>query len=77
MKKDVGLVGMILALLAAVIWTANCIVLLLYAGEATPVRVILIVDVVCAIIWWIVFMVAVQVRRKNRNQAEHEPQKRK
>ena len=26
MKKDVGLVGMTLALLAAVIWTANCIV---------------------------------------------------
>ena len=77
MKKDVGLVGMILALLAAVIWTANCIVLLLYAGGATPVRVILIVDGVCAIIWWIVFMVAVLVRRKNRNQAEHEPQKRK
>lgn len=77
MKKGVGLAGLILALLAAVIWTANCIVLLLYAGEAMPVRVILIVDVVCAVIWWIVFVVAVLLRRKNRNQAEQEPQKRK
>ena len=77
MKKDVGLMGMVLALLAAVIWTANCIVLLIYAGEAMPVRVILIVDVVCSIIWWIVFAAAVLLRRKKGGQAAEEPGKKR
>lgn len=69
MKKGTGeikLFGVILSAVAAMIWTANCIVLAIYGGNAAPVRIVLIVDVVCAVIWWAVFLAVVLLRRKGR-----------
>lgn len=65
-KSGVKLPGVILAGLAAVIWTVNCIVLAVYAGGAGLVRAVLVVDIVCAVIWWVVTAGAVYSYRKGR-----------
>ena len=55
-KKNAGkLLAAVLAGLAAVLWTANCIVLIVYTKDIGLPKPLLIADVLCAALWWLSF----------------------
>ena len=52
---------------AALVWTANCAVLIAYGQDDTePLRVLLALDLLCALIWWISLAAALTRRRRAR-----------
>ena len=51
-KKPVTLLNVLLNALAALVWTANCAVLMVYN---TPAEFLLGLDILCAVIWWLSF----------------------
>ena len=66
-KKPVTLLNVLLNALAALVWTANCAVLMVYN---TPAEFLLGLDILCAVIWWISFTVALIRWRRGRREQE-------
>lgn len=56
-KKPVGLLNVLLNAAAAIVWTINCVVLVLYTRGNEPPAITLVLDIICAIIWWVAFAV--------------------
>ena len=48
-KKSISLLNVLLNALAALVWTANCVVLVVYNN---PAEFLLGLDILCAVIWW-------------------------
>ena len=69
-KKPASLLNVLLNALAALVWTANCVVLMVYNN---PVEFLLGLDILCAVIWWAAFAVA--LFRWRRGQTEREETK--
>ena len=61
------LLNVLLNALAALVWTANCAVLMVYN---TPAEFLLGLDILCAVIWWISFTVALIRWRRGRRERE-------
>ena len=59
--------NVVLNALAALVWTANCVVLMVYNN---PVEFLLGLDILCAVIWWISFTVALIRWRRGRREQE-------
>ena len=52
---------------AALVWTANCAALIAYGQDNTePLKVLLALDLLCALIWWISFAAALTRWRRAR-----------
>lgn len=56
-KKPVGLLNVLLYAAAAIVWTINCVVLVLYTRGNEPPEITLVLDIICAILWWVAFAV--------------------
>ena len=68
-KKNAGkLLAAVLAGLAAVVWTANCIVLIVYTKDIGLPELLLIADVLCAALWWLSFGVNLARWRRSRGE---------
>ena len=69
-KKSASLLNVLLNALAALVWTANCVVLMVCS---TTAEFLLGLDILCAVIWWISFAAAlVRWRRGRREQVTDE-----
>ena len=66
-KKPASLLNVLLNALAALVWTANCVVLVVYNN---PAEFLLGLDILCAVIWWISFTVALIRWRRGRRERE-------
>ena len=62
-QKTTTLLNVILNAAAAIVWTINCIL----AGYNGSPEIILVLDITCAIIWWVVFAVALIRYRKGKH----------
>ena len=65
-RKPATLFNVILNAAAAIIWTINCVVLAVYSRQNESLRILLVLDIVCAVIWWVAFAVALVRYRKGR-----------
>ena len=68
-RESVKLYSLILLAAAAAVWTANCIVLAVFQRQAAGLKVLLALDVICAVIWWIAFAVNLLRYRRGRQEA--------
>ena len=66
-QKTTTLLNVILNAAAAIVWTINCIILAGYTRYNGPHEIILVLDIVCAIIWWVAFAVALVCYRKGQH----------
>ena len=66
-RKSIRWYNLVLNALAALVWTANCVVLMVYN---TPAEFLLGLDILCAVIWWISFTVALIRWRRGRSERE-------
>ena len=66
-RKSIRWYNLVLNALAALVWTANCVVLMVYN---TPAEFLLGLDILCAVIWWISFTVALIRWRRGRRERE-------
>ena len=65
-RKPATLFNVILNAAAAIIWTIYCFVLAVYSRQDESLRILLVLDIVCAVIWWVAFAVALVRCRKGR-----------
>ena len=66
-KKPVTLLNVLLNALAALVWTANCAVQMVYN---TPAEFLLGLGILCAVIWWAAFAAALIRWRRGRREQE-------
>ena len=66
-KKSISLLNVLLNALAALVWTANCVVLVVYNS---PAELLLGLDILCAVIWWAAFAAALIRWRRGRREQE-------
>ena len=66
-QKTTTLLNVNLNAAAAIVWTINCIILAGYTRYNGPPEIILVLDIVCAIIWWVAFAVALVRYRKGKH----------
>ena len=65
-QKTTTLLNVNLNAAAAIVWTINCIILAGYTRYNGPPEIILVLDIVCAIIWWVAFAVVLVRYRKGK-----------
>ena len=65
-RRPMTLSSVLLNAAAAIVWTINCVVLAVYTRHNQPPEIILALDILCAIIWWVSFATALIRYRKGR-----------
>lgn len=58
--------NVILNAAAAIVWTVHSVVLIVYTRDNEPPEIILFLDIICAMIWWIAFAAALIRYRGDR-----------
>lgn len=71
-REPVRLYSLILLAAAAAVWTANCIVLAVVQRQAAGLKVLLALDVICAVIWWVAFAVNLLRYRRARKESQED-----
>lgn len=71
-REPVRLYSLILLAAAAAVWTANCIVLAVVQRQAAGLKVLLALDVICAVIWWVAFTVNLLHYRRARQESQED-----
>ena len=71
-REPVRLYSLILLAAAAAVWTANCIVLAVFQRQAAGLKVLLALDVICAVIWWVAFTVNLLRYRRARQESQED-----
>lgn len=66
-RKTTTLLNVLFNAAAAIVWTINCTILARYTRYNRPPEVIQVLDIVCAIIWWVAFAVALVRYRKGKH----------
>ena len=66
-KKPASLLNVLLNAAAALVWTANCVVLMVYNN---PAEFLLGLDILSAVIWWAAFAAALIRWRRGRRERE-------
>ena len=56
-KKTITWLNVVLNAIAAIVWSANCLILIIYTRYNKPPEIILLLDLLCAMIWWVSFAV--------------------
>ena len=57
-KKPITWLNVVLNAIAAIVWSANCLILIIYTRYNKPPEIILLLDLLCAMIWWVSFAVS-------------------
>lgn len=68
-QKTTTLLNVILNAVAAIVWTIHCMILagyIRYNGTSEIILMLLVLDIVCAIIWWVAFAVVLVRYRKGK-----------
>ena len=66
-QKTTTLLNVILEAAVAIVWTINCMILTGYTRCNGSPEIILALDIVCAIIWWVGFAAALVRYRKGKH----------
>lgn len=66
-KKSATLLNVLLNAAAAIVWTIHCVILAGYTRHNKPPEIILVLDIICAIIWWTAFAVSLVRYRKGKH----------
>ena len=66
-RRPIQWYNVVLNALAALVWTANCVVLVVYNN---PAEFLLGLDILCAVIWWAAFAAALIRWRRGRREQE-------
>ena len=65
-KKPASLLNVLINALAALVWTANCVILALSEELSALPGLLLALDVVCAAAWWVAFAASLFRFRRQR-----------
>lgn len=71
-KKLLRLLTLLLTGAAAIVWTVNCVILAVYTRHNPPPEFLLPMNIVCAVLFWIAFLVRLYgfVRRRETKSQE-------
>lgn len=71
-KKLLRLLTLLVTGAAAIVWTINCVVLAVYTRQAPPPEFLLPMNIICAVLFWIAFLVRLYglVRRRETKSQE-------
>lgn len=71
-QKITKLLTLVVTGAAAVVWTINCVILAVYTRHNPPPEFVLPLNIICAAIWWIVFLVQIYRCFRGRRPSEQE-----
>ena len=57
-RKSSTMLNVLLNAAAAIVWTIHCMILVGYTRYDKPPEIILVLDIACAVIWWVAFAAA-------------------
>ena len=67
-QKIAGFLTLVVTGAAAIVWTVNCVVLAVYTRHNPPPEFLLPMNIICAVLFWIAFLIRLYVLVKNRGE---------
>ena len=71
-KKLLRLLTLLVTGAAAIVWTVNCVVLTVYTRHAPPPEFLLPMNIICAVLFWIAFLIRLYYFLKSRGEKAKE-----
>ena len=65
-KKLLRLLTLLVTGAAAIVWTVNCVVLAVYTKHASPPEFLLPMNILCAALFWIAFLIRLWLLVRHR-----------
>lgn len=67
-KKLLRLLTLLVTGAAAIVWTVNCVVLAVYTRHDPPPEFLLPLNILCAVLFWIAFLIRLYGLLKSRGE---------
>ena len=67
-QKIAGFLTLVVTGAAAIVWTVNCVVLAVYTRHNPLPEFLLPMNIICAVLFWIAFLIRLYVLVKNRGE---------
>lgn len=71
-KKLLRLLSLLVTGAAAIVWTVNCVILAVYTRHNPPPEFLLPLNILCAVLFWIAFMIRLYYFVKSRGEKPKE-----
>lgn len=71
-KKLLRLLTLLVTGAAAIVWTVNCVILAVYTRHNPPPAFLLPMNVICAVLFWIAFLIRLYTLFKSREKKPQE-----
>ena len=71
-KKLLRLLSLLVTGAAAIIWTVNCVILAVYTRHNPPPEFLLPLNILCAVLFWIAFLIRLYYFVKSRGEKPKE-----
>lgn len=71
-QKIAGFLTLVVTGAAAIVWTVNCVVLAVYTRHDPPPEFLLPMNIICAVLFWIAFLIRLYGFVKNRGEKSQE-----
>lgn len=71
-RKIAGFLTLVVLGAAAIVWTVNCVVLAVYTRHNPPPEFLLPMNIICAVLFWIAFLVRLYGFVKSRREKSQE-----
>lgn len=67
-KKLLRLLSLLVTGAAAIVWTVNCVILAVYTRHNPPPEFLLPLNILCAVLFWIAFLIRLYYFVKSRGE---------
>lgn len=71
-KKLLRLLSLLVTGAAAIVWTVNCVILAVYTRHNPPPEFLLPLNILCAVLFWIAFLIRLYYFVKSRGEKPKE-----
>ena len=71
-KKLLRLLSLLVTGAAAIVWTVNCMILAVYTRHNPPPEFLLPLNILCAVLFWIAFLIRLYYFVKSRGEKPKE-----
>lgn len=71
-QKIAGFLTLVVTGATAIVWTVNCVVLAVYTRHDPPPEFLLPMNIICAVLFWIAFLIRLYGFVKNRGEKSQE-----
>lgn len=71
-KKLLRLLSMLVTGAVAIVWTVNCVILAVYTRHNPPPEFLLPLNILCAVLFWIAFLIRLYYFVKSRGEKPKE-----